>query len=212
MKPAPPRFRGTAHNARSLALEVLLDCRRHDAFVQEVLDRHLGQAHLPAADRRLATQLVYGVLRRRGTLQALLRPLIARPLRDVEPWLLDALGLGAYQLALLTQVPAHAALHETVQLAALYGRPGAKGFVNGVLRALLPRLTTDRAPGPAADALPLEQGEYRRLAGPVLPDPAAQPIEYLSAGFALPGWLAERWLTRYGLEECYRLGFWFAGP
>jgi 16S rRNA (cytosine967-C5)-methyltransferase len=46
----------------------------------------------------------------------------------------------------------------------------------------------------------------------VLPDPVAQPVEYLAAGFALPGWLAERWLARYGLDECYRLGFWFAGP
>ena len=65
MRPAP-RFRGGRHNARSLALQVLLDCRRHDAFVQEILDQRLGEHPLPAPDRRLATQLAYGVLRRRG--------------------------------------------------------------------------------------------------------------------------------------------------
>ncbi len=211
MRPAP-RFRGGRHNARSLALQVLLDCARHDAFVQEALDRRLADSGLSATDRGLATQLAYGTLRRRGALLALLDPLVSRPRHQVEPWLWEALALGAYQLALLSHVPAHAAIHETVELAALYGRPGAKGFLNAVLRALAGLLTGEEAPGPASDALPLEQGRYRRLARPVLPEPAAHPVEYLAAGFALPAWLVRRWLERYGEEECHRLGFWFAGP
>jgi 16S rRNA (cytosine967-C5)-methyltransferase len=211
MKP-PPRFRGRQHNARSLALQVLLDCRRHEAFVQEILDRRLGESPLPPADRRLATQLAYGVLRRRGTLHALLRPFVRRQPNRVEPWLWDALGLGAYQLALLTHIPPHAALNETVELASLYSRPGAKGFLNGVLRQLAAVVTDEHTDAPAADALPLEHGQYRRLARPLLPDPAAGPIDYLSAAFALPAWLAQRWHERYDVEECRRLGFWFAGP
>ena len=46
----------------------------------------------------------------------------------------------------------------------------------------------------------------------MLPDPAAHPVEYLAAAFGLPDWLVRRWLPRYGVEECQRLGFWFAGP
>jgi 16S rRNA C967 or C1407 C5-methylase (RsmB/RsmF family) len=46
----------------------------------------------------------------------------------------------------------------------------------------------------------------------VLPDPAAHPVEYVAAGFSLPGWLIERWTRRSPWEECLRLGFWFAGP
>jgi 16S rRNA (cytosine967-C5)-methyltransferase len=212
MKPHPPRFTGRQHTARSLALQILLDCRRHDAFLQEILDRELGLHPLSAADRRLATQLAYGVLRRRGTLHALLGPFVNRPPHKVEPWLWDALMLGAYQLALLTQVPAHAAVHETVELAAAYGRPAARGFLNGVLRRVAELVTDGRASDPAADALPLERGEYRRLARPVLPDPMTHPVEYLAAAFGLPDRLARRWLPRYGAEECHRLGFWFAGP
>jgi 16S rRNA (cytosine967-C5)-methyltransferase len=211
MRPAP-RFRGGQHNARSLALQVLLDCARRDAFVQEALDRRLAESGLSASDRGLATQLAYGALRRRGTLLALLGPLVSRPRHQVEPWLWEALALGAYQLALLSHVPAHAAIHETVELAVLYGRPGAKGFLNAVLRALAGLLTAEEAPGPAADALPLEQGRYRRLVRPVLPEPTAHPVEYLASGFALPAWLVRRWLERYGEDECRRLGFWFAGP
>src|SRR5262249_11806568 len=152
-----------AHNARSLALQVLLDGHRHDAFVQELLDRHLRGTALRPADRRLATQLAYGVLRRRSTLDALLRPLLTRQPHQVEPWLWECLRLGAYQLALLPHAPPHAAIHETVELAAAFRRPRAKGFLNGVLRALGQLLGTDTASGPAADALPLEQGRYRRL-------------------------------------------------
>ncbi len=208
----PPAPHPPPATARGLALEVLGLCRQRDGFVQEILDQCLGRTALSPPDRRLATQLAYGVLRRRGTLFALVKPLVRRPAHKVEPWLWDALCLGAYQLALLSHIPAHAALNETVELAVEWGRPGARGFLNGTLRALVPLLTEQQADGPAADALPVEQGRYRRLARPVLPDPAARPVEYLAAGFGLPQWLAQRWLDRYPAEECRRLGFWFAGP
>ena len=64
MKSRIPYFTGDTHNARSLALQALLACRKHDAFVQEILDRQFAAHALSAADRRLTTQLVYGVLRR----------------------------------------------------------------------------------------------------------------------------------------------------
>jgi 16S rRNA (cytosine967-C5)-methyltransferase len=212
MKRALPTFRGAGHNARSLALQILLECRKHDAFVQEILDRHLAAHSLSPANRRLVTQLVYGVLRRRGTLRALLEPFVNRPAHKVESWLWDALYLGACQLALLTHVPAHAAVHETVELAGRFGRPGARGFLNGVLRRVSELINEERTDAAAADALPLERGEYRRLGRPVLPDPSSQPLEYIAAGFGLPEWLVRRWLPWYGVEECQRLGFWFAGP
>jgi 16S rRNA (cytosine967-C5)-methyltransferase len=212
MKPSLPRFTGGIHTARSLALQVLFETRRGDAFVQEILDQQLQQAALSPADRRLATQLAYGVLRRRGTLDALLRPHMTRQPHQVETWLWDALRIGAFQLALLTHIPAHAALHETVELAVQFGRPRGRAFLNAILRQVATLVTDERTAGPVADALPLEQGEYRRLARPVLPDPTASRVEYFSAAFALPGWLAERWLERHPWEECLRLGFWFAGP
>jgi 16S rRNA (cytosine967-C5)-methyltransferase len=229
-----PRFAGRAHTARSLALQVLLDCRSGDAFVQDVLDRHLARSPLNSADRRLATQLAYGVLRRRGTLDALLRHSVSRPQHKVEPWLWEVLRLGAFQIVLLTHIPPHAAVHETVELANPFGCPKAKGFLNAVLRALERRvaepilevaadappghwITVSRSPrldltSPAANAVPLERGRYRELAWPVLPEPAAYPLEYAAAAFALPRWLAARWAGRFAWEELLRLGFWFAGP
>ncbi len=215
MKPTPPRFHGQQHTARTLALQVLLDCRTPGpdrAFVGEILDRLLGQQPLAAADRRLTTQLVYGVLRRRETLLTLLRPLLQRGIDKVEPWLQDALALGAFQLSLLSQIPPHAAVNETVKLAEQFGRPGAVGFLNGVLRALTRMLTDQFRDTPAADAFPTSEGRYRLLNQAAFPDPLRNRTDYLAQGFSLPLWLVRRWLPRYGAEECYRLGFWFAGP
>jgi 16S rRNA (cytosine967-C5)-methyltransferase len=211
MKQSLPRFTGQRHTARTLSLQVLLESLNRNAFVQELLDGALAHFPLSAADRRLATQLVYGVLRRRGTLDALLRSVVARQPHQVEPSLWEILRLGSYQLALLTQVPPHAAVHETVDLAGQFGRPQARGFINGVLRSVQSLLGDKLLPAPAADALPLEAGRYRMLARPVLPDPAADPAAYLAAAFSLPRWLVRRWLDRWGWEECLRVGFWFAG-
>ncbi|HYV35688.1 MAG TPA: 16S rRNA (cytosine(967)-C(5))-methyltransferase RsmB [Gemmataceae bacterium] len=192
--------------ARHVALEVLLACRRHDAFVQEILNQQLAKSSIAGPDRRLASQLAYGVLRRRATLDALLNPFIERPLGGGKEAIQETLRLGVFQLAFLSRIPAHAAVHATVELVGA----GMKRFVNGVLRNVDRLLTPDIVEQPAQDALPLESGRYRRLAKAVLPSPADNPVSYLAAGFALPTWLVARWLPRFGWEECLRLGFWFA--
>jgi 16S rRNA (cytosine967-C5)-methyltransferase len=142
----------------------------------------------------------------------LLRPHVHREPHQVEPWLWEALRLGAFQLLLLTHIPPHAALFETVELAVQRGQPRGKGFLNGVLRKLVTLPTMDFATEPASDALPMQDGQFRRLSRAALPDPAADPVEYLSVGFAWPRWMAQRWYDRLGWAECVRLGFWFAGP
>src|SRR5256885_10655863 len=72
--------------------------RRRHTRLQGDWSSDVCSSDLP--DRRLATQLVYGVLRRRGTLDTLLRPFVHREPHQVEPWLWEALRLGAFQLLL----------------------------------------------------------------------------------------------------------------
>jgi 16S rRNA (cytosine967-C5)-methyltransferase len=195
--------------ARELALRVLRDSRH---FAWERLDDALRRTPLSAADRGLATELIYGTLRRRGSLDALLAAHTDRPRNRTAVEVLELLRLGAYQLVYLSHVPPHAAIFETVELAKRHGHGKAAGFVNGVLRGLSRSLTSDTPAVPAADALPLTNGCYRRLTRPILPEPATQPAEYVATGLSLPQWLAERWLERYGWDETLRLGFWYAGP
>ena len=127
---------------------------RGGAYADILLDR--AQRSFPdARDRALLTELVMGTLRRRGTLDFLLSPHLARPIEKTDVWARNALRLGAYQL-LYTRAPERAAIFETVE-AAKRGR-GAKigGLVNAVLRKVV------RA-GKAV-ALPEGEGEERRAA------------------------------------------------
>lgn len=196
-------------SARDVALRILQQLPERDTFAHQLTDEEIHHFQLTPADARLTTHLVYGVLRRRATLDALIRPGLRRPRRHIEPWLRECLRLGAYQLAFLLRIPPHAAVHETVELASRWGRPRAKGFLNAVLRRVAELITPETQPHPAPNALPMEGGLYRRLSRPVLPDPATRPKEYLATAFSWPGWLAQRWLQRYGFDECVRLGFWF---
>jgi 16S rRNA (cytosine967-C5)-methyltransferase len=127
---------------------------------------------LDERERAFLHELVLGTLRRRGWLDHVLSGLASRPLEHVTPAVLDALRLGAYQL-LFTRVAPHAAVSESVELARR-GEPRSAGFANAVLR----RLQRD---GP-----------------PPEPDPAADPLAWLTSAGSLPAWLAERWLRELG--------------
>ena len=201
--------------ARAVAVDVLHRSRSREGFAPELLDRLAGS--LSGIDRRFATQLVLGVLRRRGTLDALLKPYVKLPPHAVEPRVWDVLHLGAFQLAFLTHVPKHAAVHETVSLADHVGSPKARGFVNGVLRRISELVTDEFLDRAGPDTVPFELAEnpaarYRKLTARVLPDPDTDPVAYFAAAFSWPRWLANRWLDEHGPAECTRLGFWFNTP
>lgn len=120
-------------NARALAFDglkaVLLEGRSLSA-VQPVL---LQQC--PPTERALLQKLLFGVLRWHGSLQALLKPLMEKPLkaRDADIGLL--LELGAFQLHFMDAIPPHAAVNETIRLLPRK-KQWARGLINGVLRNL----------------------------------------------------------------------------
>ena len=142
--------------ARQVAVDVLHRSRSRDGFASELVDEALTAANLTPQDRRFVTQLVFGVIRRSGTLDAILKPFIQIPLHAVQPRVWDALRLGAFQLTFLTHVPKHAAVNETVELATYVGAERAKGFVNGVMRRVAELVTDDFTEKPGADAVPFD--------------------------------------------------------
>ncbi len=94
-----------------------------------------GPEKFDARDAALATELVYGTLRRQGTYDAIIAACVDRPLREVDPPVLDVLSLGAHQL-LGTRIPTHAAVSATVELARVVLGDGRAKFVNAVLRKI----------------------------------------------------------------------------
>ena len=131
-----PRQGASSHqpgnNPRRLALEILVRVERDRAYANLLLDIQLRRQRLSPRDRALATELCYGVLRHRGTIDFLLCKVLDRPLEAVDVEVRNLLRLGAYQLFYLTKIPTYAAVHETVRLA----RRGTRTFVNAILRAL----------------------------------------------------------------------------
>jgi 16S rRNA (cytosine967-C5)-methyltransferase len=176
-----------------------------EGFAPELIDDATG--HLSPQDRRFVVQLVMGVVRRIATLDALVAPFLTRPFREIHPDTLDLLRSGVFQLVFLTQVPRHSAVDETVELAPAV----VKKFVNAILRKVSDAVT-DESTGEMGPAAVPVNANFRKLARPLLPDPARDLPAYLAAAFSWPRWLADRWLYQHGPDECVRLGFWFNAP
>lgn len=195
-------------NARELVFAVLNQYRRDGGFVAESLNRLCVQHD----HRGFAGELVRGAIRRTAALRSLIDPHLKRPRETIEDQLWTILEIGVYQLAFMDGVPAHAAVHETVELTRRIGRPRWTGFANGVLRSVERGLTEQFVDAPAADALPVSHGRYRRLKTPILPDPNNSPAAYFARAFSFPDWLADRWAARYEPRELWRMGHWFNTP
>lgn len=121
--------------AREVAFELLLRVAARDAHSDELLRLRQVNA-LTAQDRNLATTLVMGTLRWQMALDAVVRPLLARPDQELALPVLTALRLGAFQLLHLDRVPAHAVLNDSVEMVKQTDEYGAAGMVNAVLRKI----------------------------------------------------------------------------
>ena len=162
------------------------------AYADVALHRTLAQAKLSAvgegfAERALATELVYGCVRRQRTLDALIDQLGSRPADKQPPVLRLVLHLGLYQLRYLTAVPPSAAVNTSVDLAKASGLGKLSGVVNGLLR------------------------QYLRLAEGGI-DPLQLPKDTVAAlgiRHSFPDWLVARWIDQLGPEETDQLCQWF---
>lgn len=136
-RPSKPHRRPQKDPVRVLAFEALRAVDERDAYANLVLPPLLRKARegggFDARDAALATELVYGSLRWQGTYDAVIARCVDRPLREVDPPVLDVLTLGAHQL-LGTRIPTHAAVSASVELARVVLGDGRAKFVNAVLR------------------------------------------------------------------------------
>ncbi|MBW4490835.1 MAG: 16S rRNA (cytosine(967)-C(5))-methyltransferase [Trichocoleus desertorum ATA4-8-CV12] len=176
-------------NPRQLAFLALRSIQR-DAFADVALDRVLQDAELNSQDRRLATELVYGSVRRQRTLDALIDQLGKKKSHQQPPDLRAILHLGLYQLRYLNQIPASAAVNTTVELAKQNGFAGLTGFVNGLMR------------------------QYIRLAessGDPLQLPS-DPVQRLGMLHSYPDWIVQVWLDQLDLAETEQLCEWMNRP
>ena len=175
-------------NPRRAAYNVLLRVEKERSYADILINQELTRGSLKGPDRALFTELVYGTLRRQGTLDHIIGQFARRPVAKLERSVLILLRSGLYQLFYLDRVPVSAAVNETVILAHEFA-PRAAGFVNAVLRQ------ADR-----------ERAAIR------YPDQGSDAAGYLAARHSHPRWLVETWLRQLGKDEAELLASAMSAP
>ena len=170
--------------SRQLACAVLEQVERERAFANRALSAALDRSRaLPSEERALATELVYGVLRRQARLDRALEAVSDRGLSGLDPRVRIVLRVAAYQILFLDRIPAYAAVNEAVDACkTLRGGPRIAGLANALLRRIADR------------------GE------PPLPDAGRDPLGFLVEADGLPEWLARLAIDELGGPEAIAFG------
>jgi 16S rRNA (cytosine967-C5)-methyltransferase len=156
-------------SSREVARRVLDRIDKDRAWATPTLDGELARAGLPDRDRRLASELVYGVLRHRTRIDRAIRA--HADLKKTPPRVITALRVATYQLLFLDRVPGYAAVDDAVAAARDAGGPKLAGFCNAVLR----KISTAKEP-----ALPTD------------------PLERLEIEYSLPRWILDELAASVG--------------
>jgi len=165
--------------ARRAAYDVVLRTFEQDAYADRAF--HTAAEELDQRDRALAQRIAFGTIQRVRTLDHGIEALGRRPMRKLDGPVRAALRIGAYQLAELRSVPAHAAVDESVELVRRAGLERAVPFTNAVLR----RLTVG-------------------LRGLIASLPGGTPAE-AALKHSYPDWVAEVWFRDLGRDEAIAL-------
>lgn len=161
-------------SARVVARRVLARVES-GSYATLALSAEMQRSRLGDKDRRLATEITYGVLRHRSRIDRALASYAHKGLGKLPPGALLALRVAAYQLLFLERIPDHAAVDDAVNEVRRVGGPKLGGFANGLLRKLG------------------REGEPELPAGD---DKASVMVRN-----SLPEWLADLLLERIGQEH-----------
>lgn len=159
---------------RETALDALVQIEKSGSYSNLLLNQLIKKNNLPQKDIGLLTELVYGTLQWKLTLDFYLKPYIKQP-KKVDQWVRQLLLLSIYQMAFLDRIPDHAVINEAVNIAKKRGHKGISGMVNGVLRS------------------------FQRNGAPDL-ESINDPIEKLSVQTSHPVWLVTKWAEQFGIE------------
>jgi len=159
-------------NVRLLAIDVLEKIDKQGAYSQLALNHAIETNPISSQDVGLLTQLVYGTLQRKLTLDFYIDGFVNKN-KKLETWVRQLLRISFFQLAFLDKIPEHAIVSEAVEIAKIRGHKGIAGFINGVLRQAL------------------------RKGLPNLNE-VKDEVERQALKTSHPAWLVKRWIGFYG--------------
>lgn len=160
--------------ARYLALESLEKVLTSGAYSNLQLNQVIEKNNLSDNDRRLLTNLVYGVIQHRLTLEYWLEPFTKG--KKIDDWVKALLMMAIYQYHYLDKVPDWAVTDESIKLAKQRGHEGIRKFVTAILHRILREGLTD----------------FNQIAS----ETTRASIEY-----SVPEWLITELINQYGTEK-----------
>jgi 16S rRNA (cytosine967-C5)-methyltransferase len=177
------------NNPRQLAFQALQNIYQRQAYTDIALDRVFSSASLSSFDRHLISELVYGIVRRKRTLDSLINQLATKKATQQPLNLRIILQLGLYQLRYLNKIPESAAVNTSVDLAKNNGLSKLSGVVNGILRSYI-RLS-------AEDDLLILPSDF---------------IPRLGVKYSFPDWLVSLFVEQFNVKQTKKLLDWYNQP
>lgn len=162
-------------NVRESALTLLETIEKNQSYSNLLLNNTIKKNEIDPKDIGLLTELTYGTLQRKMTLDYYLQAFIKKG-RKIDDWVRQLLRLTLYQMIYLDRIPDRAAIYEAVEIAKKRGHKGIASMVNGVLRSI------QREGIPSLDNI-------------------GDRAERISIETSHPLWLVQRWIKQFGFEK-----------
>lgn len=150
------------NNPRELAVRTLLRTSG-GSYSNLQINAVIESTSMSDVDKALFTNIVYGVIQHRMTLEYQLVPFLKDP-EKTEDWVKELLYTAMYQLEYLDRVPKRAIFDESIKIAKSMGHDGTRRFVTGILHQM------DRK-------------------GVREPDQIKDPVKKISIKYSVPEWL-----------------------
>ncbi|WP_394873080.1 16S rRNA (cytosine(967)-C(5))-methyltransferase RsmB [Clostridium butyricum] len=136
-------------NCRKLAVKILNRVLNEGAYSNIILSKELNEVELNDKDKALLTEIVYGVLRRKRTLDVIIANFI-KDIKLMDKNILNILRVAIYQMNFLDKIPTYAACNEAVEEAKEISESDSK-LVNGILRSFTKNPDDINVPGNKID-------------------------------------------------------------
>ena len=163
--------------SRELAINILYKIENAESYSNIEIYKEFTKTDMDPLDKALASELVYGVITWKITLDAIIKRYSSIKINKISDWILNILRIGIYQIVFLDKIPVSAAVNESVKLAKRYGHEASSRFTNAILRKI-------------------EKNELDKL----LDYLSTQPIledELISIITSHPLWLVDKLLTEH---------------
>ncbi|WP_373898500.1 16S rRNA (cytosine(967)-C(5))-methyltransferase RsmB [Haloimpatiens sp. FM7315] len=166
-------------NSREIVVKILNEVLINKAYSNIALDSNLKKYDLNSKDIGLITEVVYGTVRYKYTIDFILNKFIKKGTKSVDPTVLNILRSAIYQIRYLQRIPDFAVVNEAVNLSKKYVSPKVSKFVNGVLRNYLRNKDFE--------------------------DSSASLEDKLAFRYSFPKWMVKMFLKQYGKETSEKI-------